>query len=87
MEHPSISELFRTLALDQIVPDVKPVPGMAPADYVELIHRRFSNPMIVDTTRRVAFDGSSRHPGFILPTIRERLAAGTPIDGPLGPWD
>ena len=81
MEHPSISKLFRKLALDEIVPHVKPVPGMAPAAYVELIHRRFSNPMIVDTTRRVAFDGSSRHPGFILPTIREGLAAGTPIQG------
>ena len=37
--------------------------------------------MIADTTRRVAFDGSSRHPGFLLPTLREALAAGTPIDG------
>ena len=37
--------------------------------------------MIADTTRRVAFDGSSRHPGFLLPTLHEALAAGTPIDG------
>jgi mannitol 2-dehydrogenase len=28
-----------------------------------------------------AFDGSSRHPGFIIPTIREGLAAGESIDG------
>ena len=46
-----------------------------------LIDRRFANPKIVDTTRRVAFDGSSRHPGFIIPTIRDGLNAGTPIDG------
>ena len=31
--------------------------------------------------RRVAFDGASRHPGFILPTLRDALAKGDPIDG------
>jgi len=54
---------------------------MAPLDYVDLIAERFSNPKIVDTTRRVAFDGSSRQPGFIVPSIRDGLAAGVPIDG------
>jgi mannitol 2-dehydrogenase len=48
---------------------------------VDLIERRFSNPEIVDTTRRVAFDGSSRHPGFVIPSIRDGLAAGTPVEG------
>jgi len=81
MAHPAISRLFRTLALGEISPHVKAVPGMAPADYVELIHRRFSNAKIVDTTRRVAYDGSSRHPGFILPTVREGLATGDSISG------
>ena len=42
---------------------------------------RFSNPAMVDTVRRVAFDGSSRHSGAILPIIRTALAAGTPTDG------
>ena len=48
---------------------------------MDLIDRRFSNPLIVDTTRRVAFDGSSRHPGFVLPVIRDALGAGRPIEG------
>ena len=42
---------------------------------LELITRRFANPKIHDTTRRVAFDGSSRHPGFVLPILRDALAA------------
>ena len=46
-----------------------------------LIERRFSNPAIVDTTRRVAFDGSSRHTGFLLPILREGLAEGAPTSG------
>lgn len=81
MQHDLIGKFFRKVASTEIVPHVKPVPGMTPLSYVDLICDRFANPKIIDTTRRVAFDGSSRHPGFIIPTIREGLAAGEPIDG------
>ncbi|NNE80902.1 MAG: mannitol dehydrogenase family protein [Silicimonas sp.] len=81
MAHPLIGSFFRKAATQEIAPHVDPVPGMAPEDYVDLIDRRFSNPQIVDTVRRVAFDGSSRHTGFILPVLREALAAGTSIEG------
>lgn len=81
MEHPGVHALFRKVEEEEIRPHVKPVPGFAPSDYVDLIDRRFANPAIVDTTRRVAFDGSSRHPGFIVPSIRDGLKAGTPVEG------
>ncbi|MFY0690991.1 MAG: mannitol dehydrogenase family protein [Paracoccaceae bacterium] len=81
MAHERISALFEKVTREEIVPHVAPVPGMAPEAYVGQIARRFSNPRIVDTTRRVAFDGSSRHPGFVIPSIREGLEAGTPIEG------
>jgi mannitol 2-dehydrogenase len=81
MEHPQIGAFFTRVASREIAAHVKPVPGMTPEAYVDLIHERFSNPMIADTTRRVAFDGSSRHPGFILPTLREAIAGGAPIEG------
>ena len=81
MEHELIGAFFSKVARTEIVPHVKAVPGMMPEDYVDLIHSRFSNSKIVDTTRRVAFDGSSRHPGFVVPSIREGIAKGTPIDG------
>jgi mannitol 2-dehydrogenase len=81
MEHPAIRALFNKVEKTEIAPHVNPVPGMTPAAYVELIERRFSNPSIVDTTRRVAFDGSSRHPGFLLPLVRSGLAAGVPVEG------
>ncbi|AZQ69172.1 mannitol dehydrogenase family protein [Silicimonas algicola] len=81
MEHPSIHAYFHKVEATEILPFVKPVPGKTPAEYIDLIDRRFSNPRIVDTTRRVAFDGSSRHPGFLLPIIHEALAAGTSIEG------
>lgn len=81
MEHELIGALFRKVAREEIVPHVHAVPGMTPEAYVGLIERRFSNPQIVDTTRRVAFDGSSRHTGFLLPVLRDALAAGKPFDG------
>lgn len=79
--HDLICRLFTSVAENEIAPLVEPVSGMTALDYVTLIRNRFSNPKIVDTTRRVAFDGSSRHPGFIIPSIRDGLAKGTPIDG------
>ncbi len=81
MEDARIAALFRRIAAEEIVPHVASVPGMTPAAYVGLIARRFANPRIVDTVRRVAFDGSSRHPGFLHPVIRDALAAGTPVEG------
>ena len=81
MAHPLIGPLFRKVSATEIVPHVRAVPGMTPEDYVDLIDRRFSNPRILDTTRRVAFDGSSRHTGFIHPVLRDALGSGTGIEG------
>ncbi|SHJ59649.1 mannitol 2-dehydrogenase [Palleronia salina] len=81
MAHDAIHGLFRKVALDEIAPHVKPVPDMTPADYVDLIDSRYSNPEIRDTVRRVAFDGSSRHTGFLLPIIRDALGKGASLQG------
>ncbi|MEM1049093.1 MAG: mannitol dehydrogenase family protein [Pseudomonadota bacterium] len=79
--HPLISGFFRKVETEEILPDVRPVPGFTPLTYFDLVERRFANSRIVDTTRRVAFDGSSRHPGFILPSVRDRLAADASVEG------
>ncbi len=81
MAHPDINALFHKVQATDVAPHVAPVPGMAPDSYIALIETRFANPAIVDTTRRVAFDGSSRHTGFILPTLRDALAAGQSVEG------
>ena len=81
MANPSIKGLFRKIALTEVAPHLHAVPGMTPAAYVDLIDGRFSNPAIVDTVRRVAFDGSSRHTGAVLPAIRAALGAGGAVDG------
>jgi mannitol 2-dehydrogenase len=81
MKHSLLGPLFQKVVLREVVPHVKAVPSLTPESYVELVRRRFSNPKIIDTTRRVAFDGSSRHPGFLIPSICDGIANGTPIDG------
>jgi len=81
LAHDKLRALLRKVATQEILPHVVPVPGMTPAQYLDLIITRFSNPRIVDTTRRIAFDGSSRHPGMVLPTVRDGLEAGTQVTG------
>ena len=81
MKNSLLGPLFKKVILSEVAPHVKPVPSITPENYVDLVHKRFSNPKIIDTTRRVAFDGSSRQPGFLIPSIRDGLANATPIDG------
>jgi D-arabinitol 4-dehydrogenase len=48
--------------------------------YRDVVLDRFANPAICDTNQRVAMDGFSKIPGFIAPTIRQRLARGEGIE-------
>ena len=81
MEDRLISDFFCKVQTAEILPHVAPVPGSTAADYLDLITHRFRNPRIVDQTRRVAFDGTSRHPGFLHPSIRDALAQGRSVQG------
>lgn len=65
----------------EVLPIVPPVPGQDLNDYKALIIERFSNPEVADTVRRLCLDGSNRQPKFIIPSIRDRLAAGAPAPG------
>ena len=72
---------IRQLAHDYVTLDVIPVldtpqhpsPINLPR-YRDVVLERFGNPAIADTNQRVAMDGFSKIPGFIRPTIQQRLA-------------
>jgi len=81
MQDPDILAFFNKVQAKDVLPHVSAVPGETPVEYLDLVKRRFANTAIHDTTRRVAFDGSSRHPGFLLPSLRDALEAGASIDG------
>jgi len=77
---------IRRLGFDYVTEDVIPCldrPGKrSPLDlaaYRDTVLSRFGNPDIRDTNQRVAADGFSKIPGFIVPTIRERLGRGESI--------
>ena len=73
---------IRKMAYDYVTDDTIPVLSPSPIDlaaYRDVVLERFGNPAIADTNQRVAMDGFSKIPGFIAPTIRERLARGEPI--------
>jgi D-arabinitol 4-dehydrogenase len=77
---------IRKFAFDYATNDVIPVlhtpKNPSPIDlsaYRDVVLDRFGNPAICDTNQRVAMDGYSKIPGFIAPTIRERLTRGESI--------
>jgi D-arabinitol 4-dehydrogenase len=72
---------IRKFAYDYVTDDVIPVLDTPEhpcpinlANYRDVVLDRFGNPAIADTNQRVAMDGFSKIPGFIAPTLRERLA-------------
>ena len=81
MQTPLIKAYLKKVTDEEIRPTVLPVPGTDLLDYQKLIERRFSNPKIGDTVRRLCLDGSNRQPKFIVPPIADLLKAGKSING------
>lgn len=81
MANPLVRGLLDKVETTEIIPYVPPVPKTDIADYYRLIVQRFSNPDVADTERRLCLDGSNRQPKFILPSVRDALVAGGPVEG------
>ncbi|AXS42207.1 mannitol dehydrogenase family protein [Breoghania sp. L-A4] len=81
MEHPLIAGFLEKIERDEIMPAVPPVPDTDLDWYFGEVKRRFANPKIGDTIRRLCLDGSNRQPKFIVPTIADRLAAVGDVTG------
>ena len=76
------NERIRRFAYDYVTDDVIPCLRPSPIDlerYRDVVLKRFANEALRDTNPRVAMDAFSKIPGFIAPTIRERLAANASI--------
>lgn len=72
-------ERFLREYLDEARQTLTPVAGLDIDEYIESLFTRFRNPYIADTLARLAVDASDRIPKFVLPTIRDNLAAGRSI--------
>lgn len=76
-------ERIRRLAYEYVTQDAIPMLEPSPIDlagYRDVVLERFANAALRDTNQRVAMDGFSKIPGFIAPTVRERLARGDSIE-------
>jgi mannitol 2-dehydrogenase len=81
MADPDITAWLRAVQLHEAIPTLRPLKGVDYRVYLETVIKRFGNTEIADTIPRLALDGSDRQPKFILPTLRDALAAGGAIDG------
>lgn len=76
-------ELFRRFLrgyMDaEATPTLAAVPGVDLEDYKGTLIERFSNPQIGDTIARLCAYSSDRIPKWLLPVVREQLAAGGEI--------
>ena len=63
----------------EATPTLAPVPGIDVATYRTTLLERFSNPGVRDTVARNCALTSDRIPTFLLPVVREQLAAGGDI--------
>ncbi len=64
----------------EALPTLPPVPGVDLRGYCRTLLERFANPHMRDTLARLCAESSDRIPKFVLPVIREQLAAGGEIE-------
>ena len=78
---PAVRAFLEKVEREEILPIVPPVPNTDLERYLGSVVSRLENPKIGDTVRRLCFDGSNRQPKFIVPSVRDRLAQGLPVEG------
>jgi D-arabinitol 4-dehydrogenase len=79
---PVIRGFAHAYITDDVIPCLHRPGQPSPIDlaaYRDVVLDRFGNPHVRDTNQRVAMDGFSKIPGFIRPTLIERLSRGEPI--------
>ena len=81
MNEPAILAYLEKLTINEVIPTLRPVPGVDFHEYFELIVKRFSNPEVGDTLSRLCLDSSNRLPKFILPIIAVNLDSNRPSPG------
>ncbi|WP_308467944.1 mannitol dehydrogenase family protein [Rathayibacter soli] len=71
-----LGEFVRDYMTLEAIPTLPPVPGIDLDEYRDQLLERFRSPAVGDTLARQIVDASDRIPKFLLPVVREQLAAG-----------
>ncbi|MEH3156778.1 MAG: mannitol dehydrogenase family protein [Gordonia paraffinivorans] len=77
---PLIDSLLRAYMQTEGRPSLPPVPGVDLDEYIDTLVQRFFNDAIGDTVARLCAESSDRIPQWMVPVVRERLAAGGSVD-------
>ncbi|MFC4244928.1 mannitol dehydrogenase family protein [Gryllotalpicola reticulitermitis] len=72
--------LLRRYWSQEARPTLRPVPGVDLDEYTDELLQRFGNEYVRDTLARLATDSSDRIPKWLLPVVRDQLAAGGEVD-------
>ena len=80
ISHPLIKTFIRDYYMEEVTPTLSPVPGINLTAYKDTLISRFSNKNIADTIRRLAADGASKIPNFILKPLSEKIRRKEPCD-------
>lgn len=75
LQDPLISQFLTNYMNKEATPTLRPVPGVNLDDYKKQLIERFSNAQVKDTVARLAAESSDRIPKWLVPVIREQLAA------------
>jgi fructuronate reductase len=80
MADPAFARLIAGLMDEEVTPTLTLPAGADLAGYKRSLLARFRNPALRHRTWQIAMDGSQKLPQRLLGTVRDRLAAGAPID-------
>ena len=76
LRDPALDAFFDALTTAEILPSLDEASPVDLPAYRDSVKRRFLNRSIADRIARIAMDGVSKFPVFLLPTIRGCLARG-----------
>ncbi|WP_420099893.1 mannitol dehydrogenase family protein [Corynebacterium sp.] len=79
MADPRFGEFLLAYMTDEATPTLQPLPGVDLDAYRRTLIRRFGNAAVKDTVARLCAESSDRIPKWLLPVVRENLAAGRPV--------
>jgi fructuronate reductase len=80
IHNPGLRKLIDRLMRDEVRPTLAVPPGFDIDAYRRQLLERFSNTATQHLLQQIAMDGSQKLPQRVIPTLRERLAEGAPID-------
>jgi mannitol 2-dehydrogenase len=78
-QDPLFAGFLRDYMDAEATPTLAPVPGIDLEEYKGQLIERFSNSAVRDTVARLCGESSDRIPKWLVPVIRENLAAGRPV--------